>query len=199
VLNNTLQEKIKEDHQKWEKNQRELKEIRAEDRQKWEDKKAEDRKKWEEYQKFNEEHKKTNDELNRKHNQLLGAVGRRWGLHSEASFRNALAGILKDFKDIEVINVTEWDENGVVFGQPDQVELDIIIKNGVLIVCEIKSSVSKSDMYIFERKVRFYEQKQTRQVSRMLIISPMVDPHAVPVADKFGIEIYSYADDVDFP
>jgi len=127
---------------------------------------------------------------------LLGAVGRRWGLHSEASFRNGLAGILKDFQ-IEVLNVTEWDENGIVFGRPDQVELDIIIQNGLLIACEIKSSMSKSDMHIFEKKVRFYEQKQARQANRMIVISPMVDDNALPLAKRLGIEVYSYVEDVN--
>jgi hypothetical protein len=36
-----------------------------------------------------------------------------------------------------------------VFGRPDQVELDIIIKNGDVILCEIKSSMSKADIYSF--------------------------------------------------
>jgi hypothetical protein len=124
-------------------------------------------------------------------------LGSRWGLHSEASFRNALAGILKDFQGVEVINVNEYDEEGVVFGHPDQIELDVIIKNGMLMICEIKSSVNKSDMYIFERKVRFYEKKHARQASRMIVISPMLDRYAKPVADKLGIEVYSYADAVE--
>ncbi len=38
-------------------------------------------------------------------------------------------------------------------------EQNIIIKNGELILCELKSSVSKADMYTFDRKVRFYEQR----------------------------------------
>ena len=52
---------------------------------------------------------------------------------------------------VEVINVNEFDDEGTVFGTPDQVEIDIIIKNGELILCELKSSMSKSDVYTFER------------------------------------------------
>ena len=136
--------------------------------------------------------------LSRKHESTIGALGSRWGLHSEASFRNALKGILEDIADdIEVLNVNEYDDEGVVFGRPDQVELDIIIKNGVLIVCEIKSSMGKAAMYVFERKVRFYENRHNRKVTRMLVISPMIDDTAKVVAKKLGVEIYSYADDVD--
>jgi len=98
---------------------------------------------------------------------------------------------------VKVINVNEFDDEGIVFGEPDQVELDIIIKNGLLIICEIKSSMSKSDMYIFERKVRFYEKKHGKQADKMIVISPMVHKLAKPVAKKLGIQVYSYAEDVD--
>lgn len=137
------------------------------------------------------------ENLSRKHDSTIGALGARWGLYSEAAFRNALKGILEESFDVQVLNVTEYDERGEVFGRPDQVELDIIVKDGQLIVCEIKSSMSKSDMYTFERKVRFYEKLHDRAIDRMLVISPMVDKRAQAVADKLGIQVYSYADSVD--
>jgi hypothetical protein len=171
--------------------------LRAENQKKWEAKQEEDRLWREKNERKWEEGQQVTDDLNRKYNQLFGAVGRRWGLHSEASFRNGLAGILKDFQGIEVLNVTEWDDEGVVFGQPDQIELDLIIKNGVLMVCEIKSSVTKSDMYVFNKKVRFYEQKHDRLANRMIVISPMVDENALPYAKKLGIDVYSFADEVE--
>jgi hypothetical protein len=135
--------------------------------------------------------------LHNKYEGTIGALGARWGLHSEASFRNALAGILEDNFNVKVINVNEFDDEGIVFGNPDQVELDIIIKNGLLIICEIKSSMSKSDMYIFGRKVRFYEKKHGKQADKMIVISPMIHKLATPVAKKLGIRVYSYAEDVD--
>jgi len=45
---------------------------------------------------------------------------------------------------VQVINVTEYDDEGEVFGRPDQIELDLLIKNGLLIIGEIQSSISKS-------------------------------------------------------
>jgi hypothetical protein len=74
------------------------------------------------------------------------------------------------------------------------VELDIIIKNGLTIVCELKSSIDKAGMYIFGRKADFYSKNQNRVVDRKIVISPMVDERAIPVAKSLGIEIYSYAD-----
>ncbi len=116
---------------------------------------------WE--QRWEEEHKEQNrkreanqEELNRlheevmamvqRHDRTVAALGARWGTSSEAAFRNALAGILEDSFGVQVLNVNEHDDEGVVFGNPDQVELDVIIANGTLILCELKSSLSKADL-----------------------------------------------------
>ncbi len=72
----------------------------------------------------------------------------------------------------------------------------MIIKNGLVIACEIKSSIDKAGMYIFDRKVEFYQQHYHRQVNRKIVVSPMVDKRAFPVAENLGIEVYSYPEDV---
>jgi len=59
-------------------------------------------------------------------------LGSRWGLQSEKAFRDALAGTLEQNFGVQVVNVNEYDDRGEVFGRPDQVELDVIIKNGLL-------------------------------------------------------------------
>ena len=168
---------------------------------KWDEQKQkgdEQNKKWEANQQVINEMLTEIRMLSQKHESTIGALGSRWGLHTEQAFRNALKGILEQFAKVEVSNVTEYDNVGVVFGHPDQIELDIIIKNGLLIIVEIKSSMSKPEMYIFERKVRFYEEHHNRKASEMIVISPMVAPNAIPVAEKLGIRIYSYADEVKF-
>lgn len=67
----------------------------------------------------------------------------------------------------------------------------VVITNGSVIACEIKSSLSKSDMYSFDRKVAFYQKRHDRPVTRKLVISTMVDQRALPVAEALGIEVYS--------
>ena len=76
----------------------------------------------------------------------------------------------------------------MVFGRRDQVELDVIIKNGLLIICELKSWIDKAGMYMFERKARFYEQRHQRKMDRLIVISPMIDLRARKVADRLGVE-----------
>jgi hypothetical protein len=45
--------------------------------------------------------------------------------------------------------------------------------------------------------VDFYEKHHQRTVNRKLVICPMVDQRALPVAENLGIEIYSYAEDIE--
>jgi hypothetical protein len=134
--------------------------------------------------------------LHQKHEGTVGALGARWGIASEQSFRDALKGILERSFGVEVLNVTEYDDTGEVFGRPDQVELDLIIKNGDLIICELKSSMSKADVYTFAKKVEFYEKRHQRQATRKIIVTPMLHPVAQGLPEKLGIEAYSYSDKV---
>jgi hypothetical protein len=189
-------EERRQDAEKWAENRKQWAENReqwAEQTRQW----AENQKRWEANQGVINENLNSIKALERKHDSTIGALGARWGLHSEQSFRNALKGILEDFFGVEVVNVLDFDSEGEVFGRPDQVELDIIIRNGLLIICEIKSSMSKSDMHIFERKARFYEARHNRKATRLMVISPMVDAKAKVLAEQLGIMVYSYPEDID--
>ena len=193
-----------EDRRKWDEQNRKWDEQKAEDKRKWDEQKAEDQRKWDEQsekwresgERFNQMHKEVMAMIDRV-DRRVGALGARWGMQSEASFRNALAGILEQTFGVQVVNVNEFDDQGTVFGRPDQVELDIIIKNGLLLICELKSSIDKAGMYVFERKVRFYEQRHQRKANRLIVISPMIDARARKVAERLGIEMFSDSSQVE--
>ncbi len=184
--------KWEENQKKWEENQRELRELRLAQDKKWE----ENDRKWEENQKEIREMVKSMSKLSQKHDSSIGALGARWGLHSEASFRNGLKAILTESFGVRVERYEDYDHEGMVFGRPEQIELDVIISNGTVILCEIKSSISKSEMHVFYRKKEYYEKKHGLRVNRIMVISPMIDPLAMKVSEKLGIETYSYADGV---
>jgi len=137
------------------------------------------------------------EDLARKHDATIGALGARWGLYTEEAFRTAMKGILEESFPVQVLNVVEFDDEGEVFGRPDQVELDLVIRDGLLIICELKSSMSRGDVYLFDRKASFYERKHNCTASRKIVISPMVDKRARAVADTLGVQVYSYPDTVD--
>ena len=183
-------------------------EQKREDKRKWDEQKQEDKRKWDEQNSKWDEHKQESDrkweesrrEFQQVHEEIMaqakkfdrsiGALGARWGLQSEKAFRDALAGILEENFGVQVINVNDYDDAGEVFGRPDQVELDVIIQNGLLLICELKSSIDKAGMYIFERKARFYERRHGRTANRLIVISPMIDARAAKVAERLGIETY---------
>ena len=125
----------------------------------------------------------------------IGALGARWGLSAEESFRSALAGILTESYGVTVLNISFQDSEGKVFGRPDQVEMDIVVTNGVCMAIEIKSSVDKQAIYLFDRKVQVYSEREGRTVNRKIVISPMVDSRAFRVAKELGIEVFTRSDD----
>lgn len=195
--------KWEEQNRKWEANQQALRELREAQQQELRDFREEQERKWEEQNRKWEENAARHDRTlaaieaqAKEHRQSLGAIGARWGIYTEASFRNGLRGILQDSFGVEVLNITEWDDTGAVFGRPDQIELDVLITNGTVIACEIKSAMSKADVYTFERKVAFYEKLHQRPVHRRIVISPMIYEAARAAAQTLGIEVYSYADEV---
>jgi hypothetical protein len=118
----------------------------------------------------------------------LGALGARWGLQSEEAFRQGIRTILEDF-GLRTERFLQRDEEGEVFGSPDQIELDVVVTNGEVLVVEIKSSVNKGDVHWFRRKVAFFERVTGRKVDRKLIVTPYADPFARQTALRFGIEL----------
>jgi hypothetical protein len=193
-----------EQNHKWDEQNRKWNEQNHkwdEQNHKWEEQNRLWREQWTEHQRqHTEEFNKLHEEimaLAKKHDRSIGALGARWGMQSEKSFRNALAGILEENFGVEVLNINDYDEQGVVFGRPDQIELDVIIKNGLLLICELKSSIGKADIHIFERKARFYESRHNCKANRLIVISPMIDPKAQKLADRLHIQTFSDSEEVE--
>ncbi len=178
-----------ENQKKWEENQKRWKE----NQKKWE----ENQKRWEENQKVINSILNEIKLLHKKYDTSIGAIGARWGLRAEGSFREAIKGILEENFPVKVERYKAFDEEGFVFGKPDQIELDLIIKDGFVVVAEIKSSISKEELATFLRKVKIFEKKEGRVVNKMLIISPMIDSRAIAFARENGIKAYGYPEEVE--
>ncbi len=212
-IDRVLQE-LKQDREYYE---RRWEESKLHSEKKWEESKLHSDKKWEESRRQWEESKqqfaemlqeikdlriehnklcKKHDDIENEVKHTVGSLGSRWGVDSEASFRNGLKAILENRFGVKVENFCKIDEEGIVFPRPDQVEMDIIIFNGDIIACEIKSSLNQSDIYTFERKVIFYEKLNNCRVTTKMIISPMVDKRASEAAEYMGIKVYSRATEV---
>jgi len=118
----------------------------------------------------------------------IGGLGARWGMQTEEAFRQAMKTILEEV-GFKADRYLTYDTTGEVFGHPDQVELDVVIHNGTAIVIEIKSSLDRGQVYLFSRKVAFYQRKTGQQVTRQVIVTPFAEPRARDVAGNLGVEI----------
>ena len=164
--------------------------------QKWEAERKEQAEKWQENQHVIQDMLASIKAIATRQESSIGALGARWGLRAESAFRDGLKAILEESFHVTVERYEDFDYDGKVFGRPEQIELDIIIYDSTLILCEIKSSISKSQMYTFWRKCQFYEEKHQCQAQRAIVISPMVEESAKKVAQELKIEVYGYADEV---
>ena len=124
------------------------------------------------------------------------ALGARWGILAEDAFRTGIAGILAEETGLKVEHYLKMDTEGQVFGQPDQVEIDVVIHDGDCWLLELKSSISRGDVSLFQRKVAFYEREEGVEVKRSILISPYFDPGAEELARDLGIETYTSAREV---
>jgi len=137
-----------------------------------------------------EEEFATREEL-AKLNRKLDALGARWGVFSEETFRRGVAELLESVGYV----VEKWrhfDVDGYVFGFPSEVELDILVRDGVRIAVEIKSSVERGDLTTLRKKIELYE-KTVGKIDRVYILTYYIhdrQPEKVKEsAKKLGIEI----------
>jgi hypothetical protein len=142
-------------------------------------------------QELAEAQKRTESELTlfrRTFTAQIGGLGARWGMQTEEAFRQAIRAILEEI-GFTTERFLDYDTLGEVFGEPDQVELDVVVRNGKVFVLEIKSSVSKADVASFNRKVAFYARKSGRAVTRKLMVTPYLDPRAHEISTRLGVEV----------
>ena len=186
-----------ENNKRWEENWRRW----EENSKRWE----ENNKRWEEaYKRFEAierkllEHDKKFEALMRRMDLLekridrkITMLGARWGLETEKSFRRAVKGLVE-----EVLGrgkVEKWkfyDEKGEVYGYPSEVEIDLLIKDEVHILVEVKASASSGDVVELWRIGGLY-QRVTGIRPRLVIITPFIDERAMKTAKELGVEIYT--------
>jgi hypothetical protein len=124
-------------------------------------------------------------------NRRISALGARWGLESEEAFREALRGILEKELGLKVERWTAFDETGSVFGHPSQVEVDVAVSNGKVMLIEVSSHVKQADVAALVKKAELYERITGRRPDRLIVVTPFVEERAMEAALKLGVEIYT--------
>ena len=137
----------------------------------------------------------TKDDLNkaiRKIETTITALGARWGLLNENTFRIGINDILKDL-GWKVSEEVLYDKTGYIYGEPSDVEIDVTVRDGQTIIIEITSAIKRGDLPIILRKREFYEKEKKIKVDRVIVITPFIHdkyPDRVKaMAKDMGIEI----------
>jgi hypothetical protein len=121
----------------------------------------------------------------------ISALGARWGIMAESAFRESLRGLLAKELGYRVEKWVAFDEKGRVYGYPSEVDVDIAVSDGKLILIEVSSHVRASDVYAFRRKAELYVEKTGRRPDRLVIVTPYIDDKALEASKQLEIEIYT--------
>jgi len=124
-------------------------------------------------------------------NRHISAIGARWGIMAEDAFRDGLRGLLDRELGLKVEKWRTFDEVGVVFGYPSDVEVDIAVKDEKLILIEVSSHVRASDILQLKRKAELYQRKTGRKPDSLLIVTPYADEKALEASKRLGVEVYT--------
>jgi len=124
-------------------------------------------------------------------NRRISALGARWGLESEGAIREGLRGILEKELGLKVERWTAFDEAGLVFGHPSQVEVDVAVRDGKVMLIEVSSHVKHADVTALVRKAELYERRTGRRPDRLIMVTPFAEEGAMEAALKLGVEIYT--------
>jgi len=121
----------------------------------------------------------------------LNAQAALWGLISEEVFREGLRGLLEEELGLKVERWETFDEEGLVYGYPRRVEIDVAIHDGKAVLVEVKAHVNASDVYAFRRKAELYEKKAGERPSRLLMVTPYAEDEGLQAAKHLNIEVYT--------
>jgi len=121
-------------------------------------------------------------------------IGNRFGVLVDEVFRRALSGILSKYFGAEAKRWTYLDRDGIVYGYESIVEVDVVIKDNVHILVEVKSRADAGDIIELVRIGKLYE-KVNGVKPKLAIVAGYVSKKAREVALRHGVEIYSYLEE----
>ncbi len=125
----------------------------------------------------------------RESRRLLTVIAHRFGIISEEAFRQAMRYVVQDV--LKVAKVERWvyrDTEGLVYGYPSIVDVDVAVRDKEHVLIEVKSRASKSDVAELYRIGQLYERVE-KVKPKLVIVAGFVDPDAIELARSLGIEI----------
>ena len=114
----------------------------------------------------------TKDDI-RKLDITITGLGARWGIMNEDAFREGVRELLKD-AGWKVSREVLYDKEGYVYGEPSDVEYDVVIRDGVVTLIEITSSLKRGDLPVIRKKRELYEKVKNVKVNLVYLITPFI-------------------------
>jgi hypothetical protein len=117
------------------------------------------------------------------------AIGMRYGVFTEKAFREGLKYLIEDL--LKVYKVERWeyyDNEGIVYGHPSVIEVDVLIRDKERVLVEYKSLADKSDVAELYRIGILYE-RVTGVKPRLLMVAAGIKRRALELARQLGVEI----------
>ncbi|MBS7651488.1 DUF3782 domain-containing protein [Candidatus Bathyarchaeota archaeon] len=121
----------------------------------------------------------------------ISALGARWGLMAEEAFREGLRGLLEREFKFKVDRWSMFDEDGIVYGYPSNVEVDVAASDGRHILMEVTSHARVQDVYTLKRKAELYEKATGKRPHRLIVATPYAEDKAKEACLRLGMELYT--------
>ncbi len=129
---------------------------------------------------------------------VLAVIAHRFGILSESGLRDALKYVVEEVLGAATVERRVLDDNeGIVYGHPAKVEIDVVVRDSEHIIVEVKSRVSRGDVAEVYRIGLLYE-RVTRVKPRLLIIGGFIDRRALRIASMLGVEVRPVSEDLVF-
>ncbi len=120
---------------------------------------------------------------------LVNIVAHRFGVLAEAGLRETLKAVVERILGVaRVSKLVIRDEEGVVYGYPTEVDIDVVVRDSEHVIIEVKSRVDPGDVRIAALKARLYERVYGVK-PRVLVVGDFVSPKAYEAAARLGVEL----------
>jgi hypothetical protein len=119
----------------------------------------------------------------------VDAIGVRYGVVTEEAFRSSIKYLVEDL--LKLYKVERWvyyDSEGLVYGRPSVVEVDVFIRDREHVLVEYKAHADRSDVAELGNIGRLYE-RVTGVKPRLLLVAPTIRMRARSLAGELGVEL----------
>lgn len=97
--------------------------------------------------------------------------------------------VMKQFPGQEIVSWKRFDESGIVFGKPSEVELHVVTKNSVSYIVETREVANPLDIQHLIRVGKFFTIQNPKQVVRCLLVTRSLNPKTQRMAERAKIEV----------